>query len=63
MTQLNLFYPPTVPLDGQLAAGGLVTYYGEAQYSHGEGFYICLARVGNVLCRVEVRIKLQSDAQ
>lgn len=59
MTQLNLFYPNKVPLDGHIDCDGAVTYVGDATYQRGEGFYKCLARVGEALCVVEVRLCFQ----
>jgi len=59
MTQLHLFYPLKVSLDGQIDCDGNVQYIGDATYSHGEGFYKCLARVGAGLCVVEVRLRFQ----
>lgn len=57
MTQLNLFYPPKISVDQRIDLDGRITYFGDAHYSHGDGVYVCLARVDNALCRVEVRIK------
>lgn len=59
MIQLHLFYPPKVALDGKIDCDGMVTYHGDATYSHGDGFYRCLARVGLTLCVVEVRLRFQ----
>ena len=59
MTQLHLFYPERVPVDGRLDMDGRITYIGDARYDHGDGFYKCLARVDNALCLVEVRIQIE----
>ena len=57
MTQLHLFHPAKISLDQRIDRDGRVTYLGDAQYSHGDGFYKCLARVDNALCVVEVRVR------
>lgn len=59
MTQLHLFYPPKISVHDRIDADGRITYIGEATYSHGDGFYKCLARVDNSLCVVEIRVQLQ----
>ena len=51
-------YPEKIPVDGIIDRDGRITYIGDAMYSHGDGFYRCLARVDETLCIVEVRIKL-----
>jgi len=57
MTQLNLFCPPKVNLDGRTDKDGRILYLGDATYTHGDGFYRCLAQVDSALCVVEVRIR------
>jgi hypothetical protein len=57
MTQLSLFHPPKIPLDGRIDRDGRITYIGDAQYSHGDGLYRVLARVDEALCVMEVRIR------
>ena len=60
MTQLHLFYPPKISIDGYFGPGdNVIRYIGDATYSHGEGFYRCLAEVSGALCVVEVRLRLQ----
>ena len=54
-------YPNKISLDGIIDKGGSVTYIGDATYSHGDGFYKCLARVGEALCVVEVRLKFETN--
>ena len=49
-------YPNKISLDGVIDKGGAVTYIGDATYSHGEGFYKCMARVGEALCVVEAHL-------
>jgi len=57
MIQLHLFYAPKVSVDGRIDKDGLIEYIGDASYSHGEGLYKCLARVGEALCVVEIQIR------
>jgi hypothetical protein len=49
-------YPARVRLDGLLDRGGRVRYIGDATYSHGDGFYRCLAGVDDCMCVVEVKL-------
>jgi hypothetical protein len=60
MTQLDLFYPPKIPLDGRIVCDreGIVVV-GDGYFSHGAGFYRCLAQVGQALCVVEVKITIE----
>lgn len=57
MTQLHLFYPARVDVDGVIDLDGFVTYIGAAHYSHGDGIYVALARVGQSLARVELKVR------
>jgi hypothetical protein len=47
--------PDEIDLDGHIDSKGVV-YIGKA-IRQPDGKHICLARVGNCLCRVEVNIK------
>jgi len=51
-------YPEKISLDGILDKDGRVVYIGDARYSHGDGFYRCLASVDSCLCVVEVKLTL-----
>lgn len=55
MTQLSLFYPPTIDLDGMVDERNQVEYMGQATYSH-DNHYQCLAKVDGALCVVEVKV-------
>lgn len=55
MTQLNLFYPPEINVDGMV--DGPFEYIGTAWYRRDDGFYMCLARAGEMLAKVEVKIR------
>jgi len=55
-TQLNIFYPETVDVDGINDPSGRITYFGKATRVR-DNIYQCLARVDSSLCRVEVSIK------
>jgi hypothetical protein len=48
-------YPESIDLDGRMSADGEIEYMGRAT-RQGDGSYVCLARVGHALCRVEVRL-------
>jgi len=57
--QLHLFYPEKIPVDKMTDKSGRIQYIGDATYSHGEGFYKCLADVDGALCTVEVKISFE----
>ena len=49
------FYGKTIDVDGRHDLDGLVTYYGKATHVF-DRTYRCLARVGDVLCIVEITV-------
>lgn len=57
--QLHLLYPNKVNVEGLTSRSGSISYLGEATYSHGDGFYKCLANVDGTLCIVEVKISFE----
>jgi hypothetical protein len=48
-------YPESIDLEGRMVAGGEIEYLGKAT-RQANGTYVCLARVGQALCAVEVRL-------
>jgi hypothetical protein len=48
-------FPESIDLDGRMTAGGDIEYMGKAT-RQADGTYVCLARVGCALCRVQVQI-------
>lgn len=55
--QLDLFYPPEIDLDGRIDRDGAIELIGTATYARPGGFYRCLARIGDTLATVEVRLR------
>ena len=55
--QLSLFYPPSVKVDGLMTHDGNVEYIGNATYTHGDGYYRAIAKIGGTsLCVMEVKL-------
>jgi len=53
-------YPRKIRLDGLLDRSGRIGYIGDATFSHGDGYYRCLARVDQMLCVVEIKLSLSA---
>lgn len=62
MTQLDLFYPAKVSIDGVVSPDGHVQYLGNAYFNGGDGRYRCLAIVFGCLVIVEAKITFDPAA-